>query len=165
EQQPPIKHVLMVGAQGLRRELIDVGLDVIGSDTAADRSRGDGLDGFLAAGSPDAVVVGLDPEITYLRLAVAADAIRAGARFVATNRDPTYPFERGLRPGAGALVPAIEAASGVVPVSIGKPAPLLLEEAARAVGGVARGAVMVGECGLTDLAAARAAGRRSVPVL
>ena len=44
---------------------------------------------------------GLDPNLTYLRLAAAADCIRAGARFIATNRDPIYPTERGLRPGAG----------------------------------------------------------------
>ena len=68
----------------------------------------EGIDGWAAAGSPDAVVVGLDPNLTYLRLAAAADCIRAGARFIATNRDPIYPTERGLRPGAGTIVAAIE---------------------------------------------------------
>ena len=61
----------------------------------------EGIDGWAAAGAPDAVVTGLDPALTYLRLAAAADCIRAGARFIATNRDPVYPTERGLRPGAG----------------------------------------------------------------
>ena len=56
------------------------------------------------------------PGFTYERLAVAADAVRAGARFVATNRDPIYPTERGLRPGAGSMVAAIEVAAGVVPI-------------------------------------------------
>ena len=94
----------------------------------------EGIDGFDRRRQPDAVVVGLDPNLTYARLAAAADCIRAGAHFIATNRDPVYPTERGLRPGAGSLVAALEAATGVVPVSIGKPAPYLLEAAAHAVG-------------------------------
>ena len=60
-----------------------------------------GSTAYDAAGQPDAVVVGLDPQLTYVRLAAAADCIRAGAQFIATNRDPVYPTERGLRPGAG----------------------------------------------------------------
>ena len=83
------------------------------------------------------MVVGLDPQLTYLRLAAAADCIRAGARFIATNRDPVYPTERGLRPGAGSIVAALEATTGVTPVSIGKPEPYLLELAA--AGGRPRG--------------------------
>ena len=115
--------------------------------------------------APDAVVVGLDPQLTYLRLAVAADCIRAGARFIATNRDPIYPTERGLRPGAGSIVAAVEATTGVTPVSIGKPEPYLLEEAARAVGREPAEAVMIGDGLGTDIAAARAVGARSVLML
>ena len=74
---------------------------------------------------------GLDPNLTYLRLAAAADCVRAGARFIATNRDPVYPTERGLRPGAGASPPRSRRRPGVTPLSIGKPAPQLLELAAR----------------------------------
>ena len=110
-------------------------------------------------------MVGLDPNLTYARLAVASDCIRAGAHFVATNRDPVYPTERGLRPGAGAIVIALEAATGVVPVSIGKPAPYLLEAAARAVGREPSEAIMIGDGILTDLAAARAVGARCVLML
>src|SRR5690606_8515279 len=117
------------------------------------------------AGRPDAVVVGLDPNLTYLRLVVAADAGRAGARFVATNRDPIYPTERGLRPGAGSIVAAIEATTGIAPLVIGKPAPLLLEEAARAAGGAPQDAVMIGDGLGTDVAAAQAVGARSVLML
>ena len=112
----------------------------------------EGIDGWAAAGRPDAVVVGLDPNLTYVRLAAANDCIRAGAHFIATNRDPVYPTERGLRPGAGSLVVALEAATGVVPVSIGKPAPYLLEAAAHAVGREAAEAIMIGDGIATDLA-------------
>ncbi len=87
------------------------------------------------------------------------------SRFIATNRDPIYPTERGLRPGAGAVVAALEATTGITPLSIGKPAPLLLEIAAEAVGRDARDAIMIGDGIGTDLAAALAVGARSVLML
>jgi 4-nitrophenyl phosphatase len=165
DHEPNVKRVLVVGASGLERELRDVGLDVVTVGHAATRMSQEGIDGMTAAGSPDAVVSGLDPGLTYLRLAAAADCIRAGATFIATNRDPVYPTERGLRPGAGTVAAALEATTGVTPLSIGKPAPLLLEEAARTVGGDARDAVMIGDGLLTDMAAARVVGCRSVLML
>jgi HAD superfamily hydrolase (TIGR01450 family) len=165
DEAPEIRRVLVVGAGGLERELRDAGLEVVTAGHAATRANQEGIDGYEAAGRPDAVVVGLDPQLTYLRLAVAADAIRAGARFIATNRDPVYPTERGLRPGAGSIVAALEATTGVIPLSIGKPAPLLLEAAARTAGGHAKDAVMIGDSLVTDVAAARAVGARSVFML
>jgi 4-nitrophenyl phosphatase len=75
-----IRRVLVVGAGGLERELRDVGLDVVTAAHAATRMHQEGVDGWTAAGSPDAVVTGLDPALTYLRLAAAADCVRAGAR-------------------------------------------------------------------------------------
>ncbi|MEA2536093.1 MAG: hypothetical protein QOF11_327 [Chloroflexota bacterium] len=165
EQEPRPKRVLAFGGSGLVRELEDCGFEVVTAAEAALRAQNEKLDGFEAAGRPDAVVVGLDPEVTYQRLAVAADAIRAGARFVATNRDPVYPMERRLMPGAGSLVAAIETASGAVPVSIGKPEPLLLLEAAHVVGADPREAVMIGDGIGTDLAAARAVGARCILML
>jgi 4-nitrophenyl phosphatase len=160
-----IRRVLVVGAGGLERELRDVGLEVVTAGHAATRMHQEGIDGWVAAGAPDAVVTGLDPNLTYLRLAAAADCVRAGARFIATNRDPVYPTERGLRPGAGAVAAAIEATTGVTPLSIGKPAPHLLELAAEAVGRHASEAVMIGDGLGTDLAAARAIGARCVIML
>ena len=165
DHEPAIRRVLAVGAGGLERELRDVGLDVVTAAHAATRMGQEAIDGVAAAGSPDAVVVGLDPNLTYLRIAAAADCIRAGARFIATNRDPVYPTERGLRPGSGAGVAALEATTGVVPLSIGKPEPLLLEIAAEAVGRDARDAIMIGDGIDTDLAAARAVGARCVLML
>ncbi len=165
EHEPTVRRVLVLGAGGLERELRDVGLDVVNGAQAAARMGQEGLDGWDAAGHPDAVVVGLDPQLTYLRIAAAADAIRAGARFVATNRDPVFPTEHGLRPGAGSLVAAVEAASATAPLVIGKPGPHLLREAASVVGERAEDAVMIGDGILTDLAAARAVGARSVLML
>jgi 4-nitrophenyl phosphatase len=161
----PPRRVLALGGQGLLRELADCGFEVVAAGDAARLAGSDGLGGWEAAGRPDAVVVGLDMDLTYERLAVTVDAIRHGARFVATNRDPVYPLERRLMPGAGSIVAAVEAASGVTPVSIGKPEPLLLEEAARAVGADPRDAVMIGDSLQADLPAARAVGARCVIML
>jgi glycerol 3-phosphatase-2 len=155
----------VLGAMGLEREMRDVGLDVVTAGYAATRMAQEGIDGWAAAGQPDVVVTGLDPAMTYLRLTAAADCIRAGARFIATNRDPVYPTERGLQPGSGAIAAALEATTGVVPLSMGKPAPLLLELAAEAVGRRAADAVMIGDGIGTDLAAARAVGARCVFML
>ena len=125
---------LVVGGNGLVHELEDVGIEVVFSGDAAERWKENGRDGVAAVGPVDAVVVGLDLDFTYARLACAAEAVRAGARFIATNRDPVYPLEKGLMPGAGSIVAAIVTATGVTPVSLGKPGPLLLEVAAHAVG-------------------------------
>jgi 4-nitrophenyl phosphatase len=171
DHEPSIRHVLTVGASGMDRELEDAGFRVTRAGDIGELIRGggvegtDGGDGWEAAGRPDAVVVGLDPKIDYLRLTVATDCIRAGARFIATNRDPVYPTERAVRPGAGSIVAAVEAASGVTPVSIGKPEPYLLEEAARVVGRDAREAIMIGDSLVTDIAAAIAVGARSILML
>jgi HAD superfamily hydrolase (TIGR01450 family) len=165
DHEPGVSRVLALGAGGLERELREAGFAVTTAAHAATRVSQEGIDSWDAANGPDAVVVGLDMQLTYLRLVVACDCIRAGARFIATNRDPIYPTERGLKPGAGSVVAAVAAATGIEPVSIGKPAPYLLEEAARAVGREPRDAVMIGDGLLTDLAAARAIGARSVLML
>lgn len=68
-----------------------------------------------------AVIVGLDLDLSYERLTSAVMAVRAGARFIATNVDATYPTPEGLWPGAGALVAAVQAATGITPEVAGKP--------------------------------------------
>ncbi|MGA2514665.1 MAG: HAD-IIA family hydrolase [Candidatus Limnocylindrales bacterium] len=163
--QPPIRTALVVGGAGLLHEIRDVGIEVVPSGDAADRWMANGRDAAAATGRVDAVVVGLDLGFSYARLACAADAIRAGARFVATNRDPIYPTEAGLTPGAGSIVAAVETASGQTPISVGKPGPLLLQVAARAVGKEPAEAVMIGDSLLTDVPAARAVGARSLLML
>ena len=69
----------------------------------------------------DAVVVGLDRALTYERLTHAVLAINNGARFIATNTDSSFPHELGLLPGGGALVAAVQTATGVQPTIGGKP--------------------------------------------
>lgn len=69
----------------------------------------------------DAVVMGWHRGFTWDLLAQACVAVRAGARFFATNRDPTYPLERLVVPGTGALVASLVAATSVEPTYCGKP--------------------------------------------
>lgn len=165
DRMPGVRRVLAVGAAGLDRELREANLEVVNAGHAATRMHQEGIDGWAAAGHPDAVVVGLDPQMSYLRVAAAADCVRAGAAFVATNRDPVFPTERGLRPGAGAVVAAVAAASRAEPsVEIGKPGPHLLEIAAGLVGADPVRAVMIGDA-LTDIEAGQAVGARTVLML
>jgi 4-nitrophenyl phosphatase len=150
----PSRTVMVLGEAGLVQELRDVGLRAV-------PPTGRGL-----AAHPDTVVVGIDRRLTYARLAAAADAVRAGARFVATNRDPVFPTPNGFTPGAGSIVAAVEAAGRRSPdIVMGKPDPRLLRAAARSVGAAAADAVVIGDGLGTDIAAAIAVGARSVLML
>lgn len=114
---------------------------------------------------PAAVVVGLDRSFDYAKLTAAQAAILGGARFIATNADGTLPTERGLVPGAGAIVAALRACTGVEPVIIGKPEPLLLEMAALHLGLAPAECVMVGDRLDTDILAGTRAGMLTTLVL
>lgn len=146
--------VMVVGGPGLARELREVGLRVVDPD-----ERG------LAA-QPEVVVAGIDLALTHRRISLGADAIRGGARFVATNRDPVYPTPTGLVAGAGATVAALEVVAGRPPdLVVGKPEPTLFVEAARQAGVPPEEAVVIGDGLDTDIRAASRIGCRSVLML
>ena len=130
--------VLVLGGRGIEDAVVERGARIVGRWQDA-----------------DTVVVGLDPALTYERLSSAVLAVANGARFLASNHDPTYPTPEGLRPGAGAIVAAVRTATGVEPVVAGKPhAPMRALLAARARGDV----WIVGDRDDTDLAMGRAEG-------
>jgi len=81
----------------------------------------------IAEEGADFVVVGMDTGLTYEKLRVATLLIRGGARFIATNPDKTLPTEEGLVPGNGAVLAALEAATGVSPFVVGKPEPAIFD--------------------------------------
>lgn len=114
---------------------------------------------------PDAVVVGLDRNFTYERLYLANKAIRAGALFVATNADVTLPTEEGLVPGCGSILAAIEAASGVHPVVVGKPETTLLDMCVEQMGVSASETVVIGDRLDTDIVSGIRAGMLTAMVL
>jgi 4-nitrophenyl phosphatase len=111
------------------------------------------------------VVVGLDRQLTWDKLRVAALAIRAGAIFVGTNPDATLPTEEGLVPGNGANLAALEAATGVTPLIIGKPQTTLLELAMEKMGVSKEGTAMIGDRLETDILAGKNAGITTVLLL
>ena len=109
------------------------------------------------------VVVGMDTELTYEKIARAATAIRNGARFIATNDDATYPTPDGPLPGAGAVVAAIAKTTGADPVVAGKPHQPMRTILKERVGETAW---VVGDRWETDIAlAAEEPGWRSILVL
>jgi 4-nitrophenyl phosphatase len=99
----PGQIVLVCGAEGLVEAVAARGATVV------------------REGPADVVIVGLHHDFDYWRLHAANAAIRGGARFIATNDDPSFPTPSGQTPGAGALVAAVATASGVRPVVAGKP--------------------------------------------
>ena len=120
----------------------------------------------LAPDSPDfpvdCVIAGLDTQFDYHRLRLAQSQIMKGARFIATNRDATFPVEGDVLPGAGSLVAAIESAGGVTPVTVGKPQPLMMTLLMQKFDLQAETTAMVGDRPDTDMVAARRAKIRAI---
>jgi len=131
------RRVLACAGDGVVEALHAVGFDVV------------------EQGPADAVVVGWHRTFDFERLRRASDAVRDGARFVATNSDPTYPSADGLLPGAGALVAAVATASGRTPEVAGKPEPPTVALVQARFG---NDGVMVGDRPSTDGALAQALG-------
>ncbi len=106
---------------------------------------------LVTADNPDAVVMGLDRQGTYEKLADVALAIQNGATFIATNEDRLIPVERGLVPGNGAFVHLIEYATRVEPIRIGKPEPFMLQLIQEEGGYAKDEMVMIGDNYDTDI--------------
>jgi 4-nitrophenyl phosphatase len=112
----------------------------------------------------DYVVVGWTVDLTWQKLAAATLQIRAGAEFVGTNPDPTFPSEAGLVPGNGAILAALEAATGVEPQIVGKPSPWLYREAMKRMGAEPESTAVVGDRLSTDIAGGINAGIKTILV-
>lgn len=143
----PGARVLCIGGPGLLEAVAGAGFEVVAS----------------ADDDPAAVVQGLGTDVGWAQLTQAAYAVEDGAAYFATNLDATLPTERGMAVGNGSLVAAVVSATGVRPISTGKPQPGIFHEAAGLVG--ATHPVMVGDRLDTDLAGARNAGYPGLHVL
>lgn len=115
--------------------------------------------------APDAILVGLDFNLSYDRLRRGLRAILAGADFIAVNRDPSLPVEDGLNPGTGSIVAALEYASARTAEIVGKPAPGMMLEALREMGAEASATLVVGDGLELDIVAGHAAGIDAALVL
>jgi 4-nitrophenyl phosphatase len=138
---PPAARVLVCGGPGVDEALRDTGLEPV---------RTEPPEAPVAA-----VVVGFHRDFDFDGLTRAADAIRGGARFVATNTDATYPIPGGMVPGAGAIVAAVATASGQSPEVAGKPSAPMVAMVRRELGDHG---VMIGDRPSTDGALADALG-------
>jgi 4-nitrophenyl phosphatase len=112
-----------------------------------------------------AVVVAMDRKLTYEKLVQATLLIRSGAKFIATNPYRTFPTPVGLVPGTGATLAALEAASEIKPVVVGKPAPEMYQIAMQRMGILPENTLVVGDRLETDIAGAQEIGCRSALVL
>jgi 4-nitrophenyl phosphatase len=139
--------------------------------TAVHVLGGDGLKRMIAAaGFPlsdqaGVVVAGIDTGLTYDKLKRAAYLIQAGADFIGTNDDVTFPMPDGLAPGAGSILAALQAATGRTPLVMGKPGAAMFEAALRVIGVAADRALMLGDRLNTDIIGAQRAGLKAALVL
>ena len=115
--------------------------------------------------APDYVVLGETRTYSFERIAQAVSLIVRGARFIATNPDPTGPSPTGPLPATGSLAALISAATGVQPYVVGKPNPLMMRSAMRAISAHSGSTVMIGDRMDTDVVAGLESGLETVLVL
>lgn len=145
-RQKPHGTAYVIGEGGLLTALHENGYSVVDKD-------------------PDYVVVGEGRTISFEMVESALRMILAGAKLVATNPDPNCPTESGLRPGCGATVAMLEAASGVKAFSPGKPSPLMLRGARKELGLTTDQTVVIGDTMETDILGGAQLGFKTVLVL
>ncbi|WP_353651577.1 HAD-IIA family hydrolase [Nakamurella sp. A5-74] len=114
---------------------------------------------------PDYVVLGETRNYSFEALTTAIRLINKGARFVATNPDPTGPSRYGVLPAAGAVAALIEKATGRTPYFVGKPNPLMMRSALRSIGAHSESTLMIGDRMDTDVIAGLEAGLATILVL
>ncbi len=146
EKFPQGGPVYIVGEEGLTRPLHEAGF-------------------FDAEKDCVAVVASMDRSFTYQKLTYASRIIREGAVFIGSNPDKTFPSPGGLTPGAGSILAAIEAASGVTPLMMGKPFPDLFLLSLERLGVTPQQALVVGDRLETDILGGHNAGCQTALVL
>ena len=114
---------------------------------------------------PDFVVVGEGRTFNAEMMEQAVNLILDGARLIATNLDPNCPTHNGTRPGCGAIVALLEAATGAKAFSVGKPSPIMMRGARKEIGLTAAQTIMIGDTMETDILGGVQLGYRSILVL
>lgn len=143
---PPGTTVHVLGGSGLREALSAAGCVLV-----EDGAR--------------VVAAGIDPQLTYEKLKRATFLIRAGADFIGTNPDTTFPTPEGLTPGAGSILAALAAATDKQPVVIGKPETPMLDSALRVLDTVSERTLMLGDRLETDILGGQRVGMKTALVL
>jgi 4-nitrophenyl phosphatase len=146
QRHRPGTRVHVFGEDSLRTALIEAGFELADRDVVA-------------------VVASIDWNVTYDKIKRACLLIRGGAQFVATNLDPTRPTEEGLVPGTGALIAAIAAGAETQPIAIGKPEPIMFEQAMAEMDARPETTATLGDRIDTDMIGGVRAGLRTIMVL
>jgi NagD protein len=146
QAQKPGGTAFVIGESGLTEAVHDVGYVITDID-------------------PDYVVLGETHSYNLGRITKAIRLIVAGARFIATNPDPSGPTEEGIVPACGAMAALIEAASGKSPFYVGKPNPLMMRTALNYLDVHSEDTVMIGDRMDTDIVAGVESGMETILVL
>ena len=155
---PAKNRVFVIGEDGAKEPLIERGFILTELYELDDNKDNSGM-------GADIVVCGKDKYLSWDKLATATLNIRAGAKFIGTNADTTLPTERGLTHGNGAILAALQAATGVTPTIIGKPEPIIYQQALALLGVDPAQTVAIGDRLETDILGAVRTGIRSLMVL
>src|SRR4051794_37746857 len=146
EDQRPGGSAFVIGESGLTTALYQAGY------TMTDRA-------------PDYVILGETRTYSFERITTAIRLIEGGARFIATNPDPTGPSPDGPLPATGSVAALFSRATGVDPYYVGKPNPLMMRSALNAIDAHSETTAMIGDRMDTDVVAGLEAGLETVLVL
>ena len=146
ESIQPGSTIYVIGEEGLMQLLVSEGF-IIGVENA------------------QAVIVSLDRELTYEKLRLGNNLVRSGALLIGTNPDATIPLPGGLEPGAGAILAALEASTGVRAAIAGKPSPQVFRLAMERLGTSSEETLVIGDRLETYIAGAQSLGCRTSLVL
>jgi 4-nitrophenyl phosphatase len=135
--------IFVVGENGLRQAALEKGFTLLEAEQAE---------------NAQAVLMGIDRQINFQKLAEATLLVRRGVPFYASNPDKTFPTPRGEIPGAGSWYSIVVTASGVEPIVAGKPGPAMMELALERLGLAPENALVVGDRIETDILAGQAVG-------
>ncbi len=144
--QRPGAKVYVVGGGAIVSELYKLGFSITDSD-------------------PDYVVVGKTKSLNFDMLKKCTSLILKGSRFIGTNPDVIDPCEDGFEPASGAILAAIEAATGKKPYIVGKPNPMMMMFAKYKLGAHAHETLMIGDRMDTDILGGMEAGMKTALVL
>jgi NagD protein len=146
ETQRPNGTAFVVGESGISTQLYQAGYT-------------------LTDNEPDYVVLGETRTYSFERITQAIRLIAGGARFIATNPDPTGPSPSGPLPATGSVAALITRATGVEPYFVGKPNPLMMRSALNALNAHSETTAMIGDRMDTDIVAGLEAGMETILVL
>jgi NagD protein len=146
KNQRPGGSAYVVGESGLTTALHDIGYVLTDTD-------------------PDYVVLGETRTYSFEAITKAIRLVENGARFIATNPDATGPSREGSLPATGSVAALITRATGREPYYVGKPNPLMMRSALRAIGAHSEHTLMIGDRMDTDVVSGLEAGLRTILVL